>query len=74
MDAPGGTFIMYSAGAGESALDRLPGTDPDNVNSVYTRRLIPLVKKPGLPLHELARQLRQEVHDLAARLLRWSDR
>ena len=66
MDAPTGTFIMYSAGAGETALDRLPGDDPDKVNSVYTRKLLPLVKTPGLPLHELARQLRLEVHDLAA--------
>ena len=66
MDAPTGTFIMYSAGVGETALDRLPGDDPDKVNSVYTRRLLPLVKTPGLPLHELARQLRLEVHDLAA--------
>jgi hypothetical protein len=66
MDAPTGTFIMYSAGVGETALDRLPGNDPDKVNSLYTRRLLPLVKTPGLPLHELARQLRLEVHDLAA--------
>ena len=28
-EPPKGTFIMYSAGAGESALDRLPGNDPD---------------------------------------------
>ena len=82
MDAPAGTFIMYSAGAGEVALDRLPGNDPDKTNSVYTRKLLPLMKTAGLPLHELARQLRREVHDLAtggaspaaAGLLRWLDR
>jgi len=28
MDASEGTFIMYSAGAGETALDRLPHSDP----------------------------------------------
>jgi formylglycine-generating enzyme required for sulfatase activity len=66
MDAPTGTFIMYSAGAGQTALDRLPGDDPDKVNSLYTRKLLPLVKTPGLPLPELARQLRLQVHDLAA--------
>jgi Caspase domain len=66
MDAPAGTFIMYSAGAGETALDRLPGNDPDKVNSIYTRRLLPLVKTPNLPLHELARKIRSEVHALAA--------
>jgi formylglycine-generating enzyme required for sulfatase activity len=66
MDAPTGTFIMYSAGAGEVALDRLPADDPDKTNSVYTRKLLPLIKMPGLPLHELARQLRRDVHDLAS--------
>jgi formylglycine-generating enzyme required for sulfatase activity len=66
MDAPRGTFIMYSAGAGETALDRLPQNDPDSVNSVYTRRLLPLLMEPGLALPELARQVRREVHDLAA--------
>ena len=66
MDAPAGTFIMYSAGAGETALDRLPGNDPDKSNSIYTRKLLPLMRTPGLPLHELARELRREVHNLAA--------
>lgn len=66
MDAPTGTFIMYSAGAGETALDRLPGNDRDRVNSVYTRNLLPLMSTPGLALPELARRLRLEVHALAA--------
>jgi formylglycine-generating enzyme required for sulfatase activity len=66
MDAPEGTFIMYSAGAGETALDRLPGNDPDKINSVYTRRLLPLMKTPGMTLPDLARQLRVEVRDLTA--------
>jgi hypothetical protein len=30
---------MYSAGVGETALNRLPGDDPDKRNSVYTRKL-----------------------------------
>jgi hypothetical protein len=66
IDAPAGTFIMYSTGAGEVALDRLPGSDPDKTNSIYTRKLLPLMRTPALPLHELARQLRFEVHNLAA--------
>ena len=37
-----GTFIIYSAGVGESALDRLPGNDPDG-NSIFTRKLVPLL-------------------------------
>jgi uncharacterized caspase-like protein len=56
MDPPEGTFIMYAAGAGETALDRLPGNDPDKTNSVYTRHLLPLLKKPDLSLPELARR------------------
>jgi formylglycine-generating enzyme required for sulfatase activity len=43
----------------------LPKDDPDKVNSIYTRKLLPLLKTPGLPLHDLARQLRREVHDIA---------
>jgi uncharacterized caspase-like protein len=66
MEAPTGTFIMYSAGTGETALDRLPKTDPDRNNSVYTRKLLPLLKMPGLSLSEVAQQVRSEVHALAA--------
>jgi hypothetical protein len=65
IDAPHGTFIMYSAGAGERALDRLPGDDPNPVNSVYTRNLLPLMQRPGLTLPEMARQVRVEVYALA---------
>jgi carboxyl-terminal processing protease len=65
-DPPEGTFIMYSAGAGETALDRLPANDPDPTNSVYTRHLIPLFKTAGLTLPDLARQLRERVYRVAA--------
>jgi len=67
MDAPEGTFIMYSAGAGESALDRLPVNDPDRTNSVFTRTLLPLLTEPGIPLPELARRVRRDVRSLAQR-------
>ncbi len=63
--APQGTFIMYSAGAGETALDRLPENDPDKVNSVYTRKLLALLKAPGLSLPEMAARVRSEVYELA---------
>ena len=65
-DPPEGTFIMYSAGAGETALDRLPANDPDRNNSVYTRHLLPLLKTPGVTLPDLARLLRQRVHEIAS--------
>jgi hypothetical protein len=65
-EPPKGTFIMYSAGAGESALDRLPGSDPDRENSIFTRKLVPLLKTKGLALHDMARQLRVDVIELAS--------
>ena len=66
IDESHGTFIMYSAEPGERVLDRLPGNDPDLVNSVYMRKLLPLVQKPGLTLTEIAKQVRREVNALAA--------
>ena len=56
VDAPEGTFVMFSAGTGEAALDRLSDADGDS-NSVYTRRLLPLITQPGLSLPDLAHEL-----------------
>lgn len=63
--SPGGTFVMYSADAGEEALDRLGDSD-SNPNSVFTRTLIPLLKTPGYDLVRLAREVRRQVRKLAA--------
>lgn len=65
IDPPQGTFIMYSAGAGERVLDRLPGYDPEPNYSIYTRKLLPLLREPGLRLTELAKRVRREVNELA---------
>jgi uncharacterized caspase-like protein len=65
-EPPEGTFIMYSAGAGETALDRLDDRDRDP-NSVYTRHLLPLLKSPDLSLTEVAEQVRVVVREMAAR-------
>ncbi|MGH6826628.1 NADase-type glycan-binding domain-containing protein [Methyloceanibacter sp.] len=62
---PQGTFIMYSAGAGEAALDRLSDADAET-NSVFTRTFVPLLIQGGLNLPELARETRRRVHELAA--------
>lgn len=59
-----GSFIMYSAGAGEAALDRLSDTDT-NANSVFTRALIPLMQEPGLDLLALTQRVRGEVRQMA---------
>ncbi|MCC6008827.1 MAG: caspase family protein [Rhodobacteraceae bacterium] len=63
---PRGTFLLYSAGIGQAALDSLPGSDPDP-NSVFTRNLLPLLEVPGLSLVDLARELRRDVEALASR-------
>jgi hypothetical protein len=55
-----GTFIMYSAGAGQSALDRLGDSDPETT-SVYTRVLLSRLATPGVKLRDLAASVRDEV-------------
>ncbi len=65
MAAPEGTFIMYSAGVGQEALDNTGDDDP-HANSVFTRTLIPFLKTPGLKLTETARRVRREVQKIAA--------
>ena len=65
VEPPDGTFIMYSAGAHQTALDRLSETDK-TTTSVYTRTLLPLLKTPGLSLLDMADRLGEQVRDLAA--------
>jgi hypothetical protein len=59
-----GTFIMFAAGARESALDRLGDADSDP-HSIYTRKLLPLLMQPGLRLPDVAQRVRGEVRQLA---------
>ncbi len=66
-DPPKGTFVMYSAGSRQAALDRLSSSDR-NPNSVYTRKLLPLIQTPGLKLTEMAKRLRGEVEELAGKV------
>lgn len=62
--APQGTFVIFSAGAGQLALDRLNEEDTAE-NSVFTRALLPRLSEPGLELRALVSGLRREVRDLA---------
>ena len=64
VEPPQGSFILYSAAAGQTALDRLNDDDP-HPNSVFTRTLLPLMKTPGLNLVQMAQRVRGEVEDLA---------
>lgn len=59
-----GTFIIYSAAAGQTALDRLSDADT-NPNSVFTRALLPLLAEPGLTISDLAIRARQDVQRIA---------
>ncbi|GJM02208.1 MAG: hypothetical protein DHS20C08_07090 [Rhodomicrobium sp.] len=61
---PRNTFVIYSAGIGEEALDRLSDDDADP-NSVFTRKLLPLLKTPGLSHVKMAKRLQVEVESLA---------
>lgn len=59
-----GSFVMHSAGPGEVALDRLGENDPDP-NSVFTRKLLPLIGRPGLDLIDMVKTLQTDVSALA---------
>lgn len=65
MSPPEGAFILYSAGAGQTALDRLSDGDADP-NSVFTRALLPRLRDPSMTLHQLAKQVRRDVQNLAS--------
>lgn len=60
-----GLFVIYSAGNGEVALDRLSDSDP-NPNSVFTRSLLPLLGDPNRSLIAIAKETREKVQTLAS--------
>lgn len=61
---PGGVFMIYSAGVGEVALDRLSDSDV-NPNSVFTRSFLPILQNPDNSLIAVAKQTRAAVKQLA---------
>ena len=64
VEPPKGSFVLYSAGYGERALDRLSAADTEP-NSPYTRALLPILKTPGLSMPEIAVRVRRQVIELA---------
>ena len=64
ISAPKGVFVLFSAGIGQTALDRLYDGD-ENPNSVFTRNLVPLLKEPGLSHVQLAKRVQSDVDKLA---------
>jgi hypothetical protein len=59
-----GQMIMYSAGAGQAALDNL-GPHDANPNGVFTRVLIEAMRKPGVPAGTLLKDVQSDVVELA---------
>jgi hypothetical protein len=64
VDPPAGAFVVFSAGAGEQALDVLGPDDPDP-NGVFTRRFLALMNEQGLELRQMVLRLRGDVTRLA---------
>lgn len=64
-DAPGGVFVLMSAGVGQTALDSLG--DEDRVpNSIFTRKFVSLLARPDQTQAILAKRVQYEVYNLAA--------
>jgi uncharacterized caspase-like protein len=59
-----GQMIIFSAGSGQQALDKLGGTDKDP-NSVFTRTFLKEMEKPGLTVDRVLRNVRNQVVELA---------
>jgi len=59
-----GQMIMFSAGSGQQALDRLGHNDMDK-NGLFTRVFIKEMSKPGLSVDRILRNVRTQVVQLA---------
>jgi hypothetical protein len=64
-DPPIGQMVVYSASRGEQALDRLDDSDT-HPNSVFTREFIARMRKPGVKVEDLVREIQIAVEKLAA--------
>jgi hypothetical protein len=63
-DPPKGQMVVYSASRGQQALDRLHDRDT-NPNGVFTREFISRMRRPGLRVEELVREVQDSVERLA---------
>jgi len=59
-----GQMVLYSAGAGQQALDSLGPADK-NPNGLFTRVLLKEIEKPGVPVDRVLRTVRDEVVKLS---------
>ena len=63
-DPPKGQMVVYSASRGQQALDRLDDRDA-NPNGVFTREFVARMRRPGLRVEELVREVQDSVERLA---------
>ena len=59
-----GQMVMFSAGSGQQALDKVGQNDKDK-NGLFTRILLKEMIKPGIPVDRVLRNVRNEVVTLA---------
>lgn len=59
-----GQMVIFSAGSGQQALDRLGAEDKDP-NSLFTRTLIKEIKVPGVRVDNVIREVRKKVVEAA---------
>ena len=62
-----GMFVLYSAGSGQAALDRLGENDPHE-NSVFTRSLLAELARPELSMVQVAKRTQAQVRKLARKV------
>jgi hypothetical protein len=67
MDPAEGMFVLFSAGQGQSALDRLSEADA-NPNSVFTRTLLVEMATPGESMVQIAKKTQSKVRELASKV------
>lgn len=62
-----GMFVLYSAGSGQAALDRL-GENDSHKNSVFTRTLLTELTKPDQSMVQVAKRTQVQVRKLARKV------
>ena len=62
-----GQMVIYAAGEGQKALDRLSNDDPVR-NGLFTRVFVREMEKPGVPVHQVLKNVREEVARLAGKI------
>ncbi len=65
MTPPEGVFVIFSAGAKQTALDRLSDSD-NNANSVFTRNFVHELVQPGANLVQIAKRTQTDVRNMTA--------